>query len=165
MYTDLKIVLDELSVSKNFLNNKIFIQHGNTTIYEHVISVAEYSLFLVNKYNLKVDKKSLVRGALLHDYFLYDWHIPCKSHRLHGFTHARTSLLNAEKEFDLTEIEKDIIVKHMFPLNLTPPKYLESWIVTYADKVVSSKETVIGLKVKSNNVYSYLANKVIGVIS
>ena len=165
MYTDLKIVLYELSVSKNFLNNKIFIQHGNTTIYEHVISVAEYSLFLVNKYNLKVDKKSLVRGALLHDYFLYDWHIPCKSHRLHGFTHARTSLLNAEKEFDLTEIEKDIIVKHMFPLNLTPPKYLESWIVTYADKVVSSKETVIGLKVKSNNVYSYLANKVIGVIS
>lgn len=165
MYTDLKIVLDELSVSKNFLNNKIFIQHGNTTIYEHVISVAEYSLFLVNKYNLKVDKKSLVRGALLHDYFLYDWHIPCKSHRLHGFTHARTSLLNAEKEFDLTEIEKDIIVKHMFPLNLTPPKYLESWIVTYADKVVSSKETVIGLKVKSNNVYSYLANKVIGVMS
>lgn len=165
MNTDLKIILDELSLSDNFLNNKNFIQHGNTSIYEHVISVAEYSLFLADKYNLKVDKKSLIRGALLHDYFLYDWHIPCKSHRLHGFTHAKASLLNAQKEFNLTEIEKDIIVKHMFPLNLTPPKYLESWIVTYADKVVSSKETVIGLKVKSNNVYSYLANKVIGVIS
>lgn len=165
MNTDLKIILDELSLSDNFLNNKNFIQHGNTSIYEHVISVAEYSLFLTDKYNLKVDKRSLIRGALLHDYFLYDWHIPCKSHRLHGFTHAKTSLLNAQKEFNLTEIEKDIIVKHMFPLNIFPPKYLESWIVTYADKVVSSKETVIGFKNKSNAFYSYLANKVLGVIS
>ena len=33
---------------------------------------------------------------------------------------------------------KDIIVKHMFPLNPTPPKYVESWIVTIADKMVSS---------------------------
>lgn len=165
MNTDLKIILDELSLSDNFLNNKNFIQHGNTSIYEHVISVAEYSLFLTNKYNLKVDKKSLIRGALLHDYFLYDWHIPRKGHLIHGFTHAKTSLLNAQKEFDLTEIEKDIIIKHMFPLNIIPPKYLESWIVTYADKVISSKETVIEFKNKSNAFYSYLANKVLGVIS
>ena len=31
----------------------------------------------------------------------------------------------------------DIIIKHMFPLNIKPPKYIEGWIVTLVDKLVS----------------------------
>ena len=29
------------------------------------------------------------------------------------------------------------IVRHMFPLNIIPPKYKEGWVITYADKVLS----------------------------
>ena len=31
----------------------------------------------------------------------------------------------------------NIIERHMFPLNIIPPKYKEGWVVTYVDKKVS----------------------------
>jgi uncharacterized protein len=46
------------------------------------------------------------------------------------------------KHFELNDIEKDIIVKHMWPLTFIPPKYQESLVVTFADKYVSSREFI-----------------------
>ena len=43
------------------------------------------------------------------------------------------------------DIEKDIIVKHMFPLNIKLPRYRESYIVTIADKICSSYEVIYGV--------------------
>ena len=65
-----------------------------------------------------------------------------KSNRLHGFTHAKRALKNAEKEFSLNPIERDIIIRHMFPLNIKPPKYRESIIVCIADKISATIETL-----------------------
>jgi uncharacterized protein len=31
----------------------------------------------------------------------------------------------------------NIILRHMFPLNIVPPRYIEGWVVTYVDKKVS----------------------------
>ena len=84
----------------------------------------------------------MIRGALLHDYFLYDWHIPDKNHRLHGFIHAKKALLNASRDFKLNDIEKNMIYTHMFPMNLRIPKYKESIILCIADKIVAIKETI-----------------------
>ncbi len=125
---------------------KTFTQHGKTTVFEHCVSVAKFSLlmayYLEEKFNIKVDRDSLVRAALLHDYFLYDWHdktIP--GHNIHGFTHPRTAMLNADRDFGLNKIEKDIISKHMFPLTFMPPRYRESVLVTLADKWCALCET------------------------
>lgn len=82
------------------------------------------------------------RGALLHDYFLYDWHNQLTPHHLHGFFHPGVALRNASMDVELTPIEHDIIKKHMFPLTLVPPKYLESWIVCWIDKKCSTRETL-----------------------
>ena len=118
-----------------------YIQHGTTTVQEHVLSVADQSLKWNRKLHLHCDEKQLTRGALLHDYFLYDWHT--KNHpKLHGFRHADIALKNAEEDFDLTEREKDIIKKHMWPLTLKTPMCREAWLVTFADKYVSLKETI-----------------------
>jgi HD superfamily phosphodiesterase len=57
---------------------KKFIQHGRVTVYKHSVSVAMMCLMLAHKFNIEVDEASLVRGALLHDYFLYDWHLPTR---------------------------------------------------------------------------------------
>lgn len=124
---------------------KNFIQHGNISCYAHSVSVAEMSIKIAEYFNISVDRRSLIRGALLHDYFLYDWHEPSRDHRLHGFSHARTALRNAERDFCLNSIEKDIICRHMFPLNIKPPKYRESRIVCLADKICAAHETVSGL--------------------
>ena len=45
----------------------------------------------------------------------------------------------------MSEIEKETIRRHMFPLNPIPPRCREAWIVTLADKICSGGETVEGL--------------------
>ena len=127
--------------SSNMNLQKSFIQHGYVSIYDHCLKVAYVSLLIAHIVPFKVDERSLVRGALLHDYFLYDWHIYDSSHKFHGFTHPKVSLINALKDFDLNLIERDIIVKHMFPLTINPPRYRESIIVSIADKICALIET------------------------
>ena len=82
----------------------------------------EYSCRMAEFLHLSVNRKAMIRGALLHDYFLYDWHNPDNGHRLHGFSHPYTSLKNAKRDYSITKREADIIVKHMFPLTIVPPQ-------------------------------------------
>ena len=77
--------------SKNMEKQKEYIQHGDVSVYEHSLRVAYLSIKIVSKFHLRVNMRSLIRGALLHDYFLYDWHVKDQSHRLHGFTHPKTA--------------------------------------------------------------------------
>lgn len=116
-----------------------FCQHGDTTCLLHSVAVAYYSSRLANWLGIRFHRKELLRGALLHDYFLYDWHD--HTHRFHGFTHPRTALQNAQRDFILTGIEKDIILKHMFPLTFSPPACRESILVCLVDKGCSLYET------------------------
>lgn len=144
----LEEIIAFLSENTQFDETKNFIQHGNTSVYTHVISVAKKSIEIAEKYNLKVDMDSMIRGALLHDYFLYDWHDGKRERWIHGFTHPMKAYKNAKSEINLNRLERDIIIKHMFPLTILPPRYLESWIVTYSDKYVSAVETVSSRFVK-----------------
>ena len=43
-------------------------------------------------------------------------------------------------------MEKDIILKHMWPLTIIPPRYLESFIVSIIDKIVATGEFAGTLK-------------------
>ena len=95
---------------------------------------------------IRTDQRALVRGALLHDYFLYDWHKADPSHRLHGFYHPGTALRNARQDFALTPREENIIHRHMFPLTPMPPATREAWIVCLADKYCAAAETVEPVK-------------------
>lgn len=98
----------------------------------------------LGRVGVSVDRASLLRGALLHDYFLYDWHDPDPSHRLHGFRHPFFALARAEEDFELTPRERNIIVRHMFPLVPVPPTCREAWIVCLADKWCALRETIAG---------------------
>ena len=122
-----------------------YYQHGVTTIFQHSINVACVSCKIAEKYHLDVDYYALIRGALLHDYFLYYWHVKDRSHRFHGFTHPRRALENADKEFQLTETERNMIYCHMFPLTPIPPSTKEAWIVCAADKICALSETMMPL--------------------
>jgi uncharacterized protein len=119
---------------------KNFTQHGRTDCLFHSISVSYYSLASASRLPFIWDKRSLVKGALLHDFFLYDWHTKDRSHRFHGFTHPSAALANARKEWGLNEKEADIIRKHMFPLIPAVPRYRESLLVCLVDKLCSAAE-------------------------
>lgn len=123
--------------------SKAYCQHGFTSVYRHSLHVTYESCLFAERYSLPVDYTALIRGAFLHDYFLYDWHDKEHEHkRPHGFYHPTAALENAMEDFELSFREKNIIKRHMFPLTIIPPMCLEAWIVCLMDKVCSTRETL-----------------------
>lgn len=132
--------LSELLQHSRVLQMKRYIQHGKMSCYDHCLHVAYISCKICRK--LHLDYKAAARGGMLHDLFLYDWHTEKTSGGLHGFTHPKAALANAEKMFDLTKREKDIILRHMWPLTIIPPRYPESFIVLLVDKYCTIAEVL-----------------------
>lgn len=117
------------------------IKHHNESVYDHVLDVAYKAYQMTYKRNL--EWRSTIRGALLHDFFLYkfDKKVGLKIfHKAfkHALDHPITALQNAEKHFILNIKEKDIIKNHMFPIRI--PKCKESWIVSFVDKYLAINE-------------------------
>ena len=140
--SELRQYADDILNSDNFQKIKEHIQHGNMTVNEHCINVAKTSLRIRDKLHIKCNKRDLIRGALLHDYFLYDWHKKDDGHRWHGFRHGKTAARNAKRDYRLNRLEEYIIARHMFPLTVLPPKSKEGWMVCLADKWCAAEETV-----------------------
>lgn len=137
---------DYLECVYDILDNPVFqsmeqyIQHGNTSCRKHCIQVSYLSYRICRKRGW--DYRSAARAGLLHDLFLYDWHTHAREtgNHFHGFTHPRIALRNAARYFTLTEMEEDIILRHMWPLTPIPPKSREGFVIVYADKFCSSGE-------------------------
>lgn len=122
--------LNEIMDHEVFLSMEKFRHHGNISCLDHTLKVAEIAYSRAKKKNL--DYISAARAALLHDFYLYDWHTD--SEGFHGFRHPKISLSNAQKYFKLNHKEQDAIRHHMWPMTLRPPRYRESWLVSFADK-------------------------------
>lgn len=120
-----------------------YTHHKPFTTLEHSLRVAQiaynWSVRLESK--LDLDTQAVTRGALLHDFFFHDWH-HCrpKGNRWKGFQHPRIACQNADRCFNLTEKEKDIILSHMWPLTIRRPRSREAFLVMAADKVASIQE-------------------------
>ena len=56
----------------------------------------------------------------------------------HAYMHPRIAVKNAEKITELSDLERDIILKHMWGSNhCTPPRYKESlYRKTWVDNIV-----------------------------
>ena len=138
-------LLPRLEKEGRYTATRRCIQHGKVSVYAHCVSVADTACVLAETLHLRVNERALIRGALLHDYFLYDWHDKANGHHWHGFTHPGTALHNASEDWKLTPVEREIIKKHMFPLTPIPPTCREAWLVCLADKICAAKETTGGI--------------------
>lgn len=81
-------------------------------------------------------------GAMLHDFYFYDWrnkHVEGQK-KFHAMRHPNIALTNAKSIFELNDLEQDIIKKHMWPMTIVPPSYLEGFIVTLVDKYCATAE-------------------------
>ena len=138
---EIEKILRDICVQPSAQEMKRYVQHGKISTYDHCRNVAEFSCRMDKTLHLHADRNTLVKGAMLHDLFLYDWHDG--SHRLHGFTHAEEAAGNAERIFGVDRATRHVISSHMWPLNLTQiPRSREAWIVCCADKMVSLYETI-----------------------
>lgn len=131
-----------------------YIQHGGITTFQHCLNVSYYNYLVCKLFSL--DARAGARAGLLHDLFLYDWHThkTPKGERNHAFSHPGKALENAEKHFELTSMEKDIIAKHMYPVTLTHfPKYRETWVIIMVDKWCALAETTIAIASKVKRLF------------
>ncbi len=121
---------------------KIIHHEGNRL--DHSIRVSYYSYKLAKL--LKFDSEKVARAALLHDFFLENNQLADRKEKLVTMLkHPEYALENAKKYFELSSLEEDIILSHMFPIGSHIPKYFESWMVDFVDDIASiyEKTTVI----------------------
>lgn len=132
--------IDEILNNKEFLKRKNYNHHVNESVYDHSLKVAYCSYLFAKKHNL--NKRDIYIGAILHDFYYKPWQDSKEKRsffKQHGFVHAREALENSRKHFPhlINDRVENIILRHMFPLNITPPKYKETWVVTLMDKKCS----------------------------
>lgn len=144
----------KITNDERFQKSKDFVQHGDFSVYDHSVYVCETCFKMSKVLHLKVDSESLAKGALLHDYFLYDWHD--KNHpKFHGFKHAGLAAENAKRDFGLNSKEEKMIRAHMFPLGLKVPSSKEAILLCIADKYCATVEAVSGRTRKIKNVFKH----------
>lgn len=151
--------------NSEFQRRRDFLHH-NDSVYDHSLRVAwkAYNIAKhISKYK-KININNVVIGALLHDFYLKPWRENKNPafFKKHGFTHGKVAYVNSLNIFPNLmnkEIENSIC-RHMFPLTPVPPKYIEGWIITLADKYVSlevlkvprSLPRYIGIDVSKKNI-------------
>ena len=141
--------IEYLKIVQNILDNKEFnklktIEHHGITRFDHSLKVSYYSYKIAKMMHL--DYKETARGGLLHDFFLSPEVRSKKEKFFSTFTHPSHAVETAKKEFELSRKEEDMIKSHMFPINISIPKYLESWIITSVDKIVAVNELSLKFK-------------------
>ena len=135
------------------------MKHHDESVWDHCIAVS-FKAFQYSK-KFKVDSRNCAIAGLMHDFYPHAWQYSKELYDLgdtyayyflphvkkpklfkqHGFVHAREARDNFKKYFGELSNEKidNAILRHMFPLNIKPPRYKEGWVVTLADKVVTMK--------------------------
>ena len=117
-----------------------FQQHAQgISCLDHCIFVAYLSFIICRRFGM--DYRSAARAALMHDMYLCDWSRTDIGRWKRLFIHPELALKNAAEAYALSDLEKDIIVNHMWPL--TPrkiPRSREAIVVNFADKVCATAE-------------------------
>ena len=138
--------------SEEFEKRKLYIHHDDS-VYHHCILVSFKSFIMAKKIHAN-EMISAIAG-LLHDFYpkawqyneeLYKKYPECLRNqksifKMHGFVHAKEASKNYQIYYP-NIIDKKItnaIKYHMFPLTIVPPLYIEGWIVTLADKMITIK--------------------------
>lgn len=143
-------VVADILADMEFLRTKDYLHHKNS-IFDHVLKVS-YLAYQIAKAK-GWDARAAARAGLLHDFFLYNWRDsddPGRPTRnLHGFRHPKIALENSRK-FNLSAMEEDIILKHMWPLTLRMPRYKESFLIVFLDKYVATRDFLQSAKQQSD---------------
>lgn len=133
-------IIKDILANKEVMKLKETKHHDNNRL-RHSLRVSFYSYKIAKK--LHMNYKSIARAGVLHDFYFEQINEMEKfSDKLRMFRkeHTRIALKNSLKYFELSKLEKNIILSHMFPCNLTLPRYKESLVLCIVDKCVSTYE-------------------------
>lgn len=155
-------------IVKEILRNTTFkqmynIEHHGISRWEHLLKISYHSYRIAKK--LRMDYVSVARGALLHDFYLDGDERCAKRKFLDTFVHPKKALQTTNDYFETNEIEKNIIISHMFPIYPVLPKYKESVLVNIVDKVIGACEMLREYHYKFKYGFNYLFILLLIIIS
>lgn len=131
--------LGHYSQDERVLRMRNFPHHPPLNAYIHSLRVVRKCVAVVNFFHLSVNWPDLLMAALLHDFYLYDFHEMINL--LHGFNHPKKAAENAVSLFGVNKNVENAIRTHMFPLTISRvPLSREAWVLAVADKIVAIKE-------------------------
>lgn len=144
-------IINEILNKEKVQQMKKYRQHYNINCFYHCLFVSYNTYLICKKHNL--DYISAARAGMVHDLFLYDWRKRERGRKgLHAYTHGKTAFKEASEILNLNDKEKDMIIKHMWPVTLAIPKYKETFILTFVDKYFAIAEAFIKIKEKKNEI-------------
>lgn len=116
--------------------------HIYTTRPQHSLNVAYYNYIICNFFGFNA--VSAARAGLMHDLFYYNRkeRVKHKGEKSHCAHHPVLAAENAREVFDVSLLEHDIIVKHMWPMTFKLPKYKESYVIVFVDKYCALLEVM-----------------------
>ena len=148
---DFIMIISDLLDQEKVQEMKHYRQHYNINCFEHCLFVSYNTYLICKKHNL--DYISAARAGMVHDLFLYDWRKRERGRKgLHAYTHGKTAFKEASEILNLNDKEKDMIIKHMWPVTPAIPKYKETFILTFVDKYFAIAEAFIKIKEKKNEI-------------
>ena len=142
-YNEYTSIVGDILSSPEFNKLKAYRHHYGVSRFEHSVNVSYYS-FLICK-GLGLNFRAAARAGLLHDFFHYECHKEKTGMFKHAKLHPKLALKNAQQLTPLSELEKDIILKHMFLCSTVIPQYRESYIVSALDKLSAVCEAAFGV--------------------
>lgn len=131
-------IVGDILNNPRFSEMKAYHHHKTITCHFHSVYVSYLTFRLSSALGCSTEEAT--RAALLHDFYLYDWHIT-KHDTLHAWYHPRMAVLNAEEYVGaLSDKQKSMIKRHMWPLYLLPPDSKEGMILTLVDKYCTNMD-------------------------
>ncbi|PRY75172.1 HD domain-containing protein [Alkalibacterium olivapovliticus] len=148
---DYMALVEDLLEDENLLKLDEITHHHYTTRLIHSIYVSYVSYKIAKRLNLNC--RAVARAGILHDFFHEGREeIAALKQGSHNCVHPKIAVKNAEILTELSELEKDIILKHMFltTVGVGVPRYKESMVVTCVDKycAISEISTPVRMRLK-----------------
>ena len=136
---------------------KTYRHHGEISTHYHSVYVSYNVLKACER--IKADhEREIVRAALLHDFYLYEWYTEKHSEN-HIYYHPKESVKNIESHFgELSDLQRNMILSHMFPTAKTMPHYLGSWLLTLTDKRCATLD-YLGISKNFEGVYNEILRR------
>lgn len=133
--------------------------HRGSNTYEHSFKVAKKAIrYAIRSRRKNINFDVILVGAILHDYYLYDWRDDKSKKKKHGRNHPHIASENAERDFEISKEVKTVIESHMWPLNMKHyPKSREAKIVSLSDKMVAIGEALSSIAFKKKKREKYLS--------
>ncbi len=133
---EFEYLIKDIENNNNFkeLDNEF---HHGISRYGHSYRVAK-GVYKITK-KLGMNYEEATRAALMHDFY-FDYQLEDNTPMKNLVAHQNMAVLNASKHYELSDMQKNMIESHMFPLSKVLPKYKESICLTIVDKAVAIYE-------------------------